>query len=132
MLYTFLSPKFNNLVYIKYTSESEKCQNYIFLSLIRDYQGFLRSRIGVIATVLNFIGVYIFFPSSKHNIIIYQKTHYNIDQKDERTLDDRRRDGGTNFILRTKEQETRLTLHEHDDDNIILPSILLFLSGLVF
>jgi len=32
-------------------------------------------------------------------------------------LDDRRRDGGTNFILRIKEQETRLTLHEHDDDD---------------
>jgi len=32
-------------------------------------------------------------------------------------LDDRRRDGGTNFILRIKEQETRLTLHEQDDDD---------------
>ena len=31
--------------------------------------------------------------------------------------DDRRRDGGTNFILRIKEQETCLTLHEHDDDD---------------
>jgi len=30
-------------------------------------------------------------------------------------LDDRRRDGGTNLILRIKEQETRLTLNEHDD-----------------
>ena len=27
------------------------------------------------------------------------------------------RDGGTNFTLRIKEQETRLTLHEHDDDD---------------
>jgi len=26
-------------------------------------------------------------------------------------------DGGTNFILRIKEQETRLTLQEHDDDD---------------
>ena len=26
-------------------------------------------------------------------------------------------DGGTNFILRIKEQETRLTLQEHNDDN---------------
>ena len=25
--------------------------------------------------------------------------------------------GGTNFILRIKEQETRLTLQEHDDDD---------------
>ena len=32
-------------------------------------------------------------------------------------MDDRRRDGGTNFILRIKEQETRLTLNEHDDDD---------------
>ena len=42
--------------------------------------------------------------------------HYNIDQKDEGTQDDRGRDGGTNSILRIKEQETRLTLQEHDDD----------------
>jgi len=32
-------------------------------------------------------------------------------------LDDRRRDGGTNFILRIKEQETRLTLHEYEYDD---------------
>jgi len=32
-------------------------------------------------------------------------------------LDDRRRDGGTNFILRIKGQETRLNLQEHDDDD---------------
>ena len=31
-------------------------------------------------------------------------------------MEDRRRDGGTNFILRTKEQGTHLTLNEHDDD----------------
>jgi len=37
--------------------------------------------------------------------------------KDEETLDDRGRDVGTNFILRIKEQETRLTLQEHDDDD---------------
>jgi len=37
-------------------------------------------------------------------------------QKDKGTQDDRRRDGGTDFILRIKEQETRLTLQEHDDD----------------
>jgi len=47
----------------------------------------------------------------------YQNKHYNINQKDKGTLDDRGRDGGTNFILRTKEQETRLTLQEHDDDD---------------
>ena len=39
-------------------------------------------------------------------------------QKDEGTQDDRGRDGGgTNFILRIKEQETRLTLQEYDDDD---------------
>jgi hypothetical protein len=41
---------------------------------------------------------------------------YNINQKDEGTEDDRGRDGGTNFILRIKEQETHLTLHEHGDE----------------
>jgi len=30
---------------------------------------------------------------------------------------DRRRDGGTNFILRIKEEETCLNRHEHDDDD---------------
>jgi hypothetical protein len=30
----------------------------------------------------------------------YQNKHYNINQKDEGTQDDRERDGGTNFILR--------------------------------
>ena len=47
----------------------------------------------------------------------YQNKHYNINQKDEETYDDRGRDGGTNFILRIKEQETCLTLQEHDDDD---------------
>jgi len=41
----------------------------------------------------------------------YQNKHYNINQKD-----DRGRDGGTNFILRIREQETRLTLQQHYDD----------------
>jgi len=36
---------------------------------------------------------------------------------DEGTVDDRRRDGGTNFILRIKEQETHLILPQHDDDD---------------
>ena len=40
-----------------------------------------------------------------------------INQKDEETQDDRGRDGGTNFILRIKEQETFLTLQEHYDDD---------------
>jgi len=47
----------------------------------------------------------------------YQNKHYNINQKDEGTKDGRGRDGGTKFILRIKEQETRLTLQEHDDDD---------------
>ena len=42
---------------------------------------------------------------------------YNINQKDEGTEDDRGRDGGTNFILRIKEQEKHLILNEHDDDD---------------
>jgi hypothetical protein len=37
--------------------------------------------------------------------------------KDEETYDDRGREGGTNFILRIKEQETCLTLQENDDDD---------------
>ena len=40
-----------------------------------------------------------------------------MNQKDEGTQDDRGRDGGTYFILRIKEQETRLTLQEHEDDD---------------
>jgi len=47
-----------------------------------------------------------------------QSQHYDIDQKEDGTLDDRRRDGETNFILRIKEQEKRLTLQELDDDEI--------------
>ena len=47
----------------------------------------------------------------------YQNKHYNINPKDEETQDDRGRDGRTNFILRIKEQETCLTLQEHDDDD---------------
>jgi len=34
------------------------------------------------------------------------KRYYNIDQKDEGTLDDRRRDGGTNFTLRVSKNRT--------------------------
>jgi hypothetical protein len=37
--------------------------------------------------------------------------------KGRRTQDDQGRDGGTNIILRIKEQGTRLILHEHDDDD---------------
>ena len=47
----------------------------------------------------------------------YQNKHYDTDQKDEGTQDDRRRDGWTNSTLRIKEQGTHLTLHEHDDDD---------------
>jgi len=32
-------------------------------------------------------------------------------------LDDRRRDGGTNYNLRIKEQGTHLTLNDDDDDD---------------
>ena len=51
-----------------------------------------------------------------HTQIKYQNKRYNINQKDEGTWDDRERDGGTKLILRIKEQEKRLTLHEYDDD----------------
>jgi len=48
----------------------------------------------------------------------------------------RGRDGGTNYILRIKEQETCLNLHEHDDDDINwknhISQILLKLSGTLF
>jgi len=47
----------------------------------------------------------------------YQNKHYNVNQKDEETKDDQGRDGGTNLILRIKEQETCLTLQEHHDDD---------------
>jgi len=33
------------------------------------------------------------------------------------TLDDQRRDGGTNSTLRTKEQVMHLTPNKHDDDD---------------
>ena len=32
-------------------------------------------------------------------------------------MDERRRDGGTNYTLRIKEQGMHLTLNEHDDDD---------------
>ena len=44
----------------------------------------------------------------------------------------RGRDGGTNFILRIKQQETRLTLQEHDDDEKSVPPMeypFTFLTG---
>ena len=37
--------------------------------------------------------------------IDYQNKHYNIDRKDEGTRDDQGRGGGTNLILRIKEQD---------------------------
>jgi hypothetical protein len=62
----------------------------------------------------------------------YLNKHYNINQKDEGTEDDRGRDGGTNCILRIKEQETRLTLQGHDDDEITVLLILQHLKYTVF
>ena len=41
-------------------------------------------------------------------------------------MDDRRRDGGTNSTLRTKEQGAHLTFNEHDDDdekNMVVPDM---------
>ena len=45
-----------------------------------------------------------------------QDRHWNTDQKEDGTLDDRRRDGGTKSTLRIKEQGMHLTLNEHDGD----------------
>ena len=47
----------------------------------------------------------------------YQNKHYNINQKNEGTQDDRGRGGETNYILMIKEQETRQNLQEHGDDD---------------
>ena len=55
--------------------------------------------------------------------IVYQNKHYDIDKKIEGTLDDRRRDRWTNFILRIKEQETRLNLQEYENDDDGIPPI---------
>ena len=49
------------------------------------------------------------------NIKLKQALQYK--PKDEGTQGDRGRDGGTNFTLRIKEQETRLTIHGHDGDD---------------
>jgi len=42
-------------------------------------------------------------------------------------LDDRRRDGGTNSTLRTKELGKHLTLNEHDDDYVFQNALTHFL-----
>ena len=54
--------------------------------------------------------------------INHQNKHYNIERKDEGTRDDQGRGGGTNFILRIKEQKTLLTLQENDDDDDDFPA----------
>jgi len=46
-----------------------------------------------------------------------QGRHWDTDRREEGMWVDQRRDGGTNSTLRIKEQETRLTLNEHDDDD---------------
>ena len=46
-----------------------------------------------------------------------QDRHWNTDQKEDGTLDDRRRDEGTKSTLRPKKQGTHLTLNEHHDDD---------------
>jgi len=76
--------------------------------------GFADRAAAVVAVGL--LGIYGFYISAQ---IEYQNKPYDIDQKDEGTLDDRRRDGGTNSTLRIKEQGTHLTLNEHDDDVFI-------------
>ena len=46
-----------------------------------------------------------------------QDRHWDTDRKEEGTWDGRIRDGGTNSTFRIKEQEKRLTLNKHDDDD---------------
>jgi len=46
-------------------------------------------------------------------VSLYRNKHYNINQQDEGTQEDRGRDGGIELILKSKEQEKRLILHEH-------------------
>jgi hypothetical protein len=50
-------------------------------------------------------------------VSLYRNKLYSINQKNEGTEEDRGRNGGTNFILRSKEQETRLILQENDNDD---------------
>ena len=50
------------------------------------------------------------------NRIPKQALHYKPKGRKE-TQDDRGKGGGTNFILRIKEQEKHIILHEHDDDD---------------
>ena len=45
-------------------------------------------------------------------------------------MDDRRRDGGTNSTLRTKEQGEDLTLNEHDDDDDDDDDAINYISGM--
>ena len=48
-------------------------------------------------------------------------------------MDDRGRDGGTYFVLRIKEQETRLTLQERDDydEEMICESLKTVYRGVI-
>jgi len=46
-----------------------------------------------------------------------QDRHWNADQKEGGTLDDRRRDGGTNSTSRIKVEGMHLTLNVYDDDD---------------
>jgi hypothetical protein len=46
----------------------------------------------------------------------YQNKHYNTNQKNEETKAGQGRDGRKSFILWIKEQESCLTLLEHDDN----------------
>jgi hypothetical protein len=46
-----------------------------------------------------------------HGLANVKFKRYDINQEDEGTWDDQGRDGGTKFILKIKEQETRLILY---------------------
>jgi hypothetical protein len=49
-----------------------------------------------------------------------------VDQKEEGNWNDQGGDGRTNFTLKIKDQATRLTLHEHDDDEFIKRAFFLY------
>ena len=59
---------------------------------------------------------YTFFLAFIYVKIDCQDRHWNTDQKEDWTLDDRRRDGRTNSTWRSKEQGTHLTLKEHGSE----------------
>jgi hypothetical protein len=86
---------------------------YISLGSPLQYEQGISNTTRCLETVFYILIINFYFNLNSFNNIVHQLTV----MKDEGTLDDRRRGGGTNFILRIKEQETRLALPEHDDND---------------